>query len=39
MASSCEHGNEPSDSIEGREFFYWLSKLFASKERLRSVCQ
>jgi len=22
MAGSCEHGNEPSDSIKGREFIY-----------------
>jgi hypothetical protein len=25
MASTCEHGNEPSGSIKGREFLYQLS--------------
>jgi hypothetical protein len=24
LAGSCEHNNEPSDSIKGGEFLYWL---------------
>jgi hypothetical protein len=28
VAGSCEHGNEPSDSIKGGEFLDYLSVLF-----------
>jgi len=24
VAHSCEHSNEPSDSIKGKKFFDWL---------------
>jgi hypothetical protein len=34
VAGSCEHGNEPSDSIKFGEFLDYLSVLLASQERL-----
>jgi hypothetical protein len=37
VAGSCEHGNETSGSIKGREFFALLSVLLASPERLYSM--
>jgi hypothetical protein len=32
VAGSCEHGNEPSGFIKGREFLDKLSKLLASQD-------
>jgi hypothetical protein len=32
-----EHGNEPSGSIEGREFLEWLDILLNSQEELCSM--
>jgi hypothetical protein len=29
MAGSCEHSNEPSDSIKGREFLDWVTISFS----------
>jgi hypothetical protein len=26
VATSCEHDNEPSGSITGKTFFYWLGE-------------
>jgi hypothetical protein len=37
VAGSCEHGNEPSGSIECGEFLDWLSILVASQEGLCSM--
>jgi hypothetical protein len=37
VAGFCEHGNEPSGSIKGREFLDWLSVLLASQEGLCSM--
>jgi hypothetical protein len=37
MAGSCEHGDEPSDSIKCREFLDYLSVLLASQEGLCSM--
>jgi hypothetical protein len=34
VTGSCEHGNEPSGSIKDGEFFYCLSVLSGSKEKL-----
>jgi hypothetical protein len=31
VVGSCEHGDEPSGSIECGEFFDWLSVLIASQ--------
>jgi hypothetical protein len=31
VAGSCEHGNEPSDSIKGGEFFDYLSDFQLSR--------
>jgi hypothetical protein len=39
VASSCEHGDEPSGSIKCREFLDKLSVLFASQEGLCSMEQ
>jgi hypothetical protein len=36
VASPCEHSNEPSGSVNGREFLDKLSEL-ASQEELLSV--
>jgi hypothetical protein len=35
VAGCCEHGNEPLDSIKGREFLDWLS--FSRRTRLCGV--
>jgi hypothetical protein len=37
VAGSCDHGNEPSSSIKGREFLDQLSVLLASQEGLCSM--
>jgi hypothetical protein len=37
VAGSCEHGNEPSGSIKGGEFFGERSLLLASQEGLNSM--
>jgi hypothetical protein len=37
VASSCEHGDEPSGSIKCREFLDWLSVLLVSQEGLCSM--
>jgi hypothetical protein len=37
VAGSCEHGNETSGSIKGREFLGYLSELLASQEGLCSM--
>jgi hypothetical protein len=37
VASSCEHGDEPSGSIKCGEFLDWLSVLLASQEGLCSM--
>lgn len=37
MASTCEHDNEPSGSINSREFLYRLSDLSASEEWIYSI--
>jgi hypothetical protein len=37
VAGSCEHGDEPSGSIECGEFLDWLSILLASQEGLYSM--
>jgi hypothetical protein len=34
VVGSCEHGDEPSGSIECREFLDWLSVLLVSQEGL-----
>jgi hypothetical protein len=37
VAGFCEHGNEPSGSINDRKFLDYLSMLLASQERLCSM--
>jgi hypothetical protein len=37
VAGSCEHDNEFSGSIKGREFLDWLSILLASQDGLCSM--
>jgi hypothetical protein len=37
VAGSCEHGDEPSGSIECGEFLDWLSVLVASQEGICSM--
>jgi hypothetical protein len=37
VAGSCEHGDDPSCSIECGKFLYWLSVLVASQEGLCSM--
>jgi hypothetical protein len=37
VASSCEHGDEPSGSIKFGEFLDWLSVLVVSQEGLCST--
>jgi hypothetical protein len=37
MVGSCEHGNEPSGSINGEEVFDQLSVLLVSQEGLCSM--
>jgi hypothetical protein len=37
VAGSYEHGNEPSSSIKGGEFLYYLSVLLASQTGLCSL--
>jgi len=32
VVSSCEHSNEPSSSVKGREFFDWLSNYLLLKK-------
>jgi hypothetical protein len=34
MAGSCEHCNEPSGSMKGREFLDYMSVLLASQKGL-----
>jgi hypothetical protein len=37
VVGSCEHDDEPSDSMECGEFLDWLSVLVASQEGLCSM--
>jgi hypothetical protein len=34
VVGSCEHGNEPSDSVKVGEFLFWLSVVCASQNGL-----
>jgi hypothetical protein len=39
VAGSCEHDNEPSGSIKGGEFHYWLTTSFSKGTLLHVVSQ